>query len=91
MSPVRLPAINIFGDNHPEMCEKGDQFIDCPYSLGFLGRRLHHRFDGEVLTDCKMDREPGARIKQIMSKVWFFWTNFFGPRWIILQAVDLGS
>src|SRR5262249_35318775 len=31
--------------------------------LGFLGRRLHPRFDGEVLTDGKKDRWPGARVK----------------------------
>jgi hypothetical protein len=31
--------------------------------LGFLGRRLHPRFDGEVLTDCQKGRWPGARIK----------------------------
>src|SRR5262249_50246730 len=31
--------------------------------LTFLGRRLHPHFDGEVLTDCKKDRWPGARIK----------------------------
>jgi hypothetical protein len=31
--------------------------------LTFLGRRLHPRFDGEVLTLCRKDRLPGARIK----------------------------
>jgi hypothetical protein len=31
--------------------------------LGFLGRRFHPRFDGEVLTDCQKGRPPGARIK----------------------------
>ena len=38
--------------------------------LTFLGRRLHPRFDGEVLTDCKMDRLPGARIKHRMKNNW---------------------
>jgi hypothetical protein len=38
--------------------------------LTFLGRRLHPRFDGEVLTDCKKDRWPGARIKHRMKNNW---------------------
>jgi hypothetical protein len=31
--------------------------------LTFLGRRLHPRVDGEVLTTCRKDRQPGARVK----------------------------
>ena len=27
--------------------------------LAFLGRRLHGRFDGEVVTECKKDCWPG--------------------------------
>jgi hypothetical protein len=38
--------------------------------LTFLGRRLHWRFDGEVLTECKKDRWPGARIKHRMKGNW---------------------
>jgi hypothetical protein len=38
--------------------------------LTFLGRRLHGRFDGEVLTDCQKDRWPGARIKHRMKNNW---------------------
>ncbi len=38
--------------------------------LTFLGRRLHPRFDGEVLTDCKKDRLPGARIKHRVKNNW---------------------
>ena len=38
--------------------------------LSFLGRRLHPRFDGEVLTDCKKDRWPGARIKHRVKNNW---------------------
>jgi hypothetical protein len=36
--------------------------------LGFLGRRFHPRFDGEVLTDCQKGRWPGARIKHRVKK-----------------------
>jgi hypothetical protein len=38
--------------------------------LTFLGRRLHWRFGGEVLTECKKDRWPGARIKHRMKGNW---------------------
>jgi hypothetical protein len=38
--------------------------------LTFLGRRLHPRFDGEILTDCRKDRLPGARIKHRVGRNW---------------------
>ena len=38
--------------------------------LTFLGRRLHPRFDGEILTECRKDRAPGARIKHRVGKNW---------------------
>jgi len=46
--------------------------------LGFLGRRLHTRFDGEVLTDCKKDRWPGARIKHRVKNNWLKLYDKFG-------------
>ncbi len=46
--------------------------------LGFLGRRLHPRFDGEVLTDCKKDRWPGARIKHRVKNNWLKMYDKFG-------------
>ena len=38
--------------------------------LTFLGRRLHPRFDGEVLSTCKTDRVRGARIKHRVKNNW---------------------
>jgi hypothetical protein len=38
--------------------------------LTFLGRRWHPRFDGEVLTEYKKDRWPGARIKHRVKANW---------------------
>lgn len=38
--------------------------------LTFLGRRLAHSFDGEVITQCKRDRIPGARIKHSVRHNW---------------------
>jgi hypothetical protein len=46
--------------------------------LTFLGRRLHPRFDGEVLTDCKKDRWPGARVKHRVKDNWLKMYDKFG-------------
>jgi hypothetical protein len=46
--------------------------------LTFLGRRFHPRFDGEVLTDCRKDRWPGARIKHRMKNNWLKMYDKFG-------------
>lgn len=46
--------------------------------LTFLGRRLHGNFDGEVLTDCKRDRWPGARIKHRVKENWLKMYDKFG-------------
>ncbi len=46
--------------------------------LTFLGRKLHHLFDGEVLTDCKKDRLPGARIKHRVKNNWLKMYDKFG-------------
>jgi hypothetical protein len=46
--------------------------------LGFLGRKLHARFEGEVLTDYKTEREPGGRVKHHMKKNWLKMYDKFG-------------
>ena len=46
--------------------------------LGYLGRRLHARFDGEVLTDLKKGRHPGARIKHRVKNNWLKMYDKFG-------------
>ncbi|MAE66558.1 MAG: hypothetical protein CMJ18_19995 [Phycisphaeraceae bacterium] len=46
--------------------------------LGYLGRRLHWKFDGEVVTDCKKDRWPGARVRHQMKKNWLKMYDKFG-------------
>lgn len=46
--------------------------------LGFLGRSLHRSFDGEVITDVKTAREPGARIKHRMKGNWLKMYDKFG-------------
>jgi hypothetical protein len=46
--------------------------------LTFLGRKLHPRFEGEVLTSCQKDRWPGARIKHRMKNNWLKMYDKFG-------------
>jgi hypothetical protein len=46
--------------------------------LTFLGRKLHGNFAGEVLTDAKRDRAPGARIKHRVKDNWLKMYDKFG-------------
>lgn len=46
--------------------------------LGFLGRRRHPCFDGEVLTDLKTNRLPGARVKHRVKGNWLKMYDKFG-------------
>jgi hypothetical protein len=46
--------------------------------LTFLGRKLHGNFQGEVLTDAKKDRAPGARIKHRVKDNWLKMYDKFG-------------
>lgn len=46
--------------------------------LTFLGRKLHGNFQGEVLTDTKKARAPGARIKHRVKDNWLKMYDKFG-------------
>src|SRR5262245_10313697 len=46
--------------------------------LAFLGRKLHAHFTGEVLTQCRTEREPGRRIKHRMKGNWLKMYDKFG-------------
>lgn len=46
--------------------------------LTFLGRKLSGNFLGEVLTDCKKKRHPGARVKHRMKENWIKMYDKFG-------------
>lgn len=46
--------------------------------LGFLGRALHRRFDGEVISQVKTERQPGARLKHRMKGNWLKLYDKFG-------------
>jgi len=63
---------------YPRLLDHACVNFSAPDILAFLGRRLHPRFDGEVLTDCKKDRWPGARIKHRVKNNWLKMYDKFG-------------
>jgi len=46
--------------------------------LGFFGRKPHGNFTGEVTTDVKTERDPGARVKHRMKRNWLKMYDKFG-------------
>lgn len=65
-------------DLYPRLLEHACRNFSAQDILTFLGRRLHPLFDGEVLTDCKTDRWPGARIKHRVKNNWLKMYDKFG-------------
>jgi hypothetical protein len=63
---------------YPHLLEHACLHFSAQDILTFLGRRLHPRFDGEVLTDCKKGRWPGARIKHRVKNNWLKMYDKFG-------------
>jgi hypothetical protein len=66
------------GELYPRLLQHALLCFSAQDILTFLGRRLHPRFDGEVLSDCKTDRLPGARIKHRMKNNWLKMYDKFG-------------
>jgi hypothetical protein len=65
-------------DLYPRLLDHALLSFSASDILTFLGRRLHPCFDGEVLTDCKKDRLPGARIKHRVKNNWLKMYDKFG-------------
>jgi hypothetical protein len=65
-------------DLYPRLLEHALLQFSAADILTFLGRKLDPRFQGEVLTDCKKDRWPGARIKHRMKNNWLKMYDKFG-------------
>jgi hypothetical protein len=65
-------------DLYPKLLDHASLHFSAQDILTFLGRRLHPRFDGEVLTDCKKDRWPGARVKHRVKNNWLKMYDKFG-------------
>jgi hypothetical protein len=66
------------GDLYPVLVNHAVLQLSAEDVLNFLGRRLHWRFDGEVLTECKKRREPGSRVKFRVKKNWLKMYDKFG-------------
>jgi hypothetical protein len=55
---------------YPQLLDYAVLHFDAKDIFTFLGRRLHPRYDGQVLTECRKDRLPGARIKHRVGQNW---------------------
>ena len=63
---------------YPRLLDHAAVHFSAKDILGFLGRRFHPRFDGEVLTDCQKGRHPGSRIKHRVKNNWLKMYDKFG-------------
>jgi hypothetical protein len=75
---VLFPHRQALAELYPQLLDHACLHFSAQDILTFLGRRLHPRFDGEVLTDCKTDRWPGARIKHRVKNNWLKMYDKFG-------------
>lgn len=66
------------GDQRPRLLDHAVVNFPAKDILTFLGRKLSGNFLGEVLTDCKKKRDPGARIKHRMKENWIKMYDKFG-------------
>jgi hypothetical protein len=55
---------------YPQLLDYAVLHFDAKDIFTFLGRRLHPRYDGQALTECRKDRLPGARIKHRVGQNW---------------------
>ena len=72
ISPTALAGL------YPRLLDHAAVNFSASDILSFLGRRLHPRFEGEVLTHCQKARRPGARIKHSMKNNWLKMYDKFG-------------
>jgi hypothetical protein len=63
---------------YPRLLDHATVQLSAADILTFLGRKLHGNFQGEVLTDCKKDRLPGARVKHRVKDNWLKMYDKFG-------------
>jgi hypothetical protein len=68
----------MLADLYPRLLDHATLQFSAEDLLTFLGRRLHPRFDGEVLTTGKKDRQRGARVKHRIKGNWLKMYDKFG-------------
>ncbi len=66
------------GELYPRLLHHAAVNFSARDILTFLGRKLHGNFQGEVLTDLKKKRCPGARVKHRMKENWLKMYDKFG-------------
>ena len=69
-SDVIFPDRSKLRDLYPRLLDHAVVNFSASDILTFLGRKLTGNFLGEVLTDCKKKREPGARVKHRVKENW---------------------
>jgi len=66
------------GELYPRLLHHAAVNFSAQDILTFLGRKLHGNFQGEVLTDLKNKRHPGARVKHRVKENWLKMYDKFG-------------
>jgi hypothetical protein len=66
------------GELYPRLLDHAAVSFQARDILTFLGRKPHQNFQGEVLTSCQKQREPGARVKHQMKGNWLKMYDKFG-------------
>ena len=66
------------GELYPRLLDHAAVNFSARDILSFLGRKLHGNFLGEVLSDCKKKRWPGARVKHRVKHNWLKMYDKFG-------------
>jgi hypothetical protein len=75
---ILFASRNKLSELYPRLLDHAAVNFSARDILTFLGRKLHGNFQGEVLTDLKKKRSPGARIKHRMKDNWLKMYDKFG-------------
>ena len=75
---VMFGSHNALKDLYENLLKHAVLYLSPEDVLTFLGRKLHGNFKGEVLTDLKKKRYPGARVKHRMCENWIKMYDKYG-------------
>ncbi len=67
---VMFESSDALADPYEQLLKHATLCFGAEDVLTFLGRKMHGSFQGEVLTDMKKKRFPGARVKHRMKENW---------------------
>lgn len=77
-SDVLFASRDELGELYPRFLDHAAVSFSAKDILTFLGRKLNGNFQGEVLSDTKKKRHPGARVKHRMKDNWLKMYDKFG-------------